>query len=204
VELDDGEPVGSNPTLILNDIAGGGGPEWSPGGPYEDHILFISDSYNDLEVIPATGGETQILHTVAEGHHIWNPVWSPTGDRIAFMDWDGDHYALKIFNVVSKEVTTVVEPFVGNNLDWARTQDKIAYDTSYKVRNKWIYELYTVDINTGNTQYLFNGKRPTWSPEDKLCFEYRGLVVHDFGTGESEEINNWGYNPDWSRGSIAL
>jgi Tol biopolymer transport system component len=199
VDVVDGEPVGSNPTLLFDGISGG--PEWSPGGPYGGKILFTRGPNYDLEVIPATGGDPEVIHYAPDGHHFWRPVWSPGGDYIAFMDWDGKDYSLKIVDVVSKEETLVVESFSATCLDWARQRDanEIAYSIQYKVRNKWIYELYTVDIDTGNRNYLFEGKRPTWSPDDKLCFEHRGLVVHDFDTGENEEICNWGYYPDWCR-----
>jgi dipeptidyl aminopeptidase/acylaminoacyl peptidase len=201
VDVVNGKPVGSNPTLLLNDIGGSGGPEWSPRGPYENHILFVGDTYNNLKVIHATDGDTHTLYTADTGHTIWYPVWSPDGDKIAFMEWNGEHHALKILDVSSEGVTTVVEPFIGKCLDWARlrTDYEIAYSLSYKVGKKYVHELYTVDIDTGATNFLFNGMNPTWSPEDNLCFEYRGLVVHDFDTGESEQINKWGYYPDWCR-----
>jgi Tol biopolymer transport system component len=201
VAVVDGEVQGSNPTLLLENILGG--PEWSPAGQgssMEDMILFTRDSLRDLEVIPATGGIPQSLYTAPEGHRVWNPAWSPAGDSIAFMEWDGDQYALKILYVGSG-VTTVAEPFVGYSLDWARqrTQDEIAYGIKYKERNKWIFKLYTIDIESGNTKFLFKGENPTWSPDDKLLFEYGGLAVYDFDTEETEKIHKWGWFPDWCR-----
>jgi Tol biopolymer transport system component len=191
----DGEPQGENPTLLLDRILHGS-PAWSPGGLYSDHILFTRGYA--LEVISASGGTPDLLYTAPEGRTVWYLVWSPTGDRIAFLEWDVNHYLLKMLDVGSGDVTIVVE-FPANqgvsNLDWARTQNKIAFQTGSN-------GLYTVDISTGDTTYLFEGKNPTWSPDDShLAFiNNRGSIVsYEFGTGKTQKLVGGGYWPDWRR-----
>jgi dipeptidyl aminopeptidase/acylaminoacyl peptidase len=205
---EDGVPIGENKIFLLDRMQGH--PEWSPGGPYTDHILITrypdEGGYaHSLEVIPAEGGDPIEVYTDLEVT-LWNPVWSPGGDRIAVAESKGGVYGLAILDFVEatgKFVKTEshVLPHWPNCMDWARirTQDEIAYSIRYKVRNKYVHELWTVDSENGDPTLLFQGKNPTWSPDDKLCFEYNGLVVHDFGTGESEQISKWGYYPDWCR-----
>jgi Tol biopolymer transport system component len=197
VAVVDGEPQGSNPTLLLDQIYGG--PEWSPAGqgsPMEDMILFTS--YYSLEVIPATDGNPQTLYTAPEGQHVWNPVWSPRGDRIAFMEWDEDHYSLKILDVDSSVVTTVVDPFIGNNLDWARTKDMLAFQRTD--------EIYTLDISSKETAKIVDGKYPSWSPDDSHLVLigvgkkiWGSIVTYEFATGEITKLVGGGGMPDWSR-----
>jgi dipeptidyl aminopeptidase/acylaminoacyl peptidase len=204
VDVIDGEPQGSNPTFLLDEILDG--PEWSPLG---DRILFTrfpgGGGYpHSLEVIPAgglpPGGTPDTLYTDIEGT-VWHPVWSPGGDRIAFVKSVSGVYSLGILNLVTEDVSFIDLPTLPTRLDWARqrTQNEIAYSIKYKERNKWIYDLYTVDITSGNITFLFKGSNPTWSPDDKLLFERGGLTVHDFGTGEAEKISKWGWFPDWRR-----
>lgn len=202
---EDGVPRGENETGALIDRMQEG-PEWSPGGPYDGYILFnrFAESggpSHSLEVIPAGGGDPVPLYEDADGS-ISKPVWSPDGTSIAFVKYVDGNYELGIFDVNASEVTKWIPlPTGPMRIDWARqrTANQIAYSIRYKVRNKYVFELYTVDIESGNIQFLFEGSNPGWSPDDKLVFEYRGLVVHDFGTGESEEISNWGWRPDWKR-----
>jgi Tol biopolymer transport system component len=202
VDVPDGEPVGSNPTFLLDRMQEG--PEWSPGGQYDGHILFNrypgSGYSHSLEIIPATGGDPQVLYTDPDGT-VWNPVWSPDGNRIAFVRSVDGVYSLGIYDVVTGGTSFWDLPAWPMRLDWARQRidDEIAYSIRYKVRNKYVHELYTIDSDSGQITPLFRGSNPTWSPEDKLCYESNGLRVYDSITGESEQINKWGYYPDWCR-----
>ncbi len=197
VAVVDGEPQGSNPTRLLDYISGG--PEWSPAGegsPMEDMILFTGST--TLEVIPAAGGSTQTLYTAPTGHTVRNPTWSPTGDRIAFQEWDGDNYALKIL-VVGSDVTTVLAPFAGTNcLDWARTKDILAFHQND--------EIYTLDISTKETTKIVAGKYPSWSPDDSQLVLIStskktagSIVAYEFATGEITKLVGGGGMPDYSR-----
>jgi dipeptidyl aminopeptidase/acylaminoacyl peptidase len=203
---DDGVPIGENKFFLLDRMQGS--PEWSPGGPYIDHILitrYPGNGYSHtLEVVPAGGGNPIELYTDPEGT-VWNAIWSPDGNKIAFVKSVGDVYSLEILKVETGGASYIIKshdlPHWPNCMDWARQRAdyEITYSIRYKVRNKYVHELWTADSENGNPTLLFRGDRPTWSPDDKLCFEYQGLRVHDFGTGESEQISKWGYYPDWCR-----
>ena len=194
----DGEPQGENPTLLLDRILGG--PEWCPGGTYEDHILFARSPQSELEVISALpGGTPEVLYAADPGNTVWNPAWSPGGDRIAFMEWNGDYFLFKILDVASGVASTIhldESLQLGGRIDWARTrsQDELVYDIGGK--------LYTVDIASGNATFILDGKTPSWSPDDGklVCVNARGsMVAYEFATGETTKLVGGGYWPDWRR-----
>jgi Tol biopolymer transport system component len=189
VEVVDGVPTGSNRQLLV------GGhdphvhcPRWSPLG---DRILYCTMVLggNSLMAVPAEGGAPETLYT---GLNIQLPTWAPEGQRIAFVE----RTTIKILDLTTGTASTVRElPGVDfDSLDWARTQDVLAYDLGGTDK------IYTIDTGTGEITEIGEGAHVSWSPDDSfLAFSLRGIKTYEFATGDIRKLSRGGRFTDWLR-----
>ncbi len=195
VEVVDGEPRGSNAYPLLEDATS---PEWSPAG---DEILFVSccGFGNMLQVVDALGGTPRTLYTASPESRISCAAWSPNASTVAFVEAEPEAASIKILNVVSGEVTTVLGSLALGNmtrLDWARirTEHELAFGTAG--------ELHTVDIASGVRTFVTEGSTPSWSPDDnQLVFMTlrHQIATYNTLTGKTETLARSGWYPDWRR-----
>ncbi len=73
-------------------LADGDLPVLSPSG---DRVVFVKD--NQLSVVPTSGSAPATTLFFARGT-IGSPVWSPRGDRLAFVSSRGDHSFVGVFS----------------------------------------------------------------------------------------------------------
>jgi Tol biopolymer transport system component len=215
VTIVDGEPQGSNPTLLYSPAYWS--PSWSADG---DVIAFIERAYDSvtesngailLRTIPATGGEATTIYTAPGGYRINDPTWSTDELRIAWVEKDAsiaypDYSAsIMIMDLATSTVTTAYGPVDQYifHLDWARTGDVFAFTDGV--------DLYKIDLtqSTPTPEFIIgeNVIGASWSPDDnKIAFSKprpKGRVtwqvnIYDFDTGEVTVLAN-GRHPDWKR-----
>jgi Tol biopolymer transport system component len=187
VEVPNGVPTGSNRQLLV----GGhdphvGCPRWSPLG---DRILYCTLELggNAIMAVPAAGGTPETLYT---GLNIQLPTWAPDGQRIAFVE----RTTIKILDLTTGTVSTVRElPGADfDSLDWARTQDVLAYCLGGDDK------IYTIDIGTGEITEIGEGHHVSWSPDDSFL-AFSGIKTYEFATGDIQKLSRGGRNPDWLR-----
>lgn len=86
-----------------------------------------------------------------------------------------------------------------NDLDWARTQDTLAFEADGAI--------YTLDLWQASPVPVFitEGRSPSWSPDDtQLAFDVpgkrntRGVHILTLATGAVTRLAGCGY-PDWRR-----
>jgi len=176
-----------------------------------------------LRTIPATGGTPTTLYTAEDTYGISEPTWSHDGTEIAwvstrFIEPDTEEYfpipvdySIMVLDIPTNTTRTVFGPVTYRlyDLDWARTQDTIAFYAYSPVSG-----IYTVDIRQPDAvpQLVFaGGYSPTWLPDDaKIAFnapEYHwrtGKLIgwpiwtYEFSTAQKVRVGP-GWDPDWVR-----
>lgn len=201
------------------------GVAWSPVAVYERgyKIAYAAgpDALGmDIWLISPEGG---VAENVTNTPDVFEegPSWSPDATRLAYLaardDGNGDDYYDIWIHDFSTDSAARVElggPFVdrhvaiGSALDWARTQDKIAFSalTSEPVGDTAHngFEIWVVDLNDpANPVQLTDDPSvpfwsPSWSPDDSELIYTKG----DFITGSYCEL--WKMNADGSGQNLLL
>ena len=167
-----GVPQGSNFHCLSNTFttpADAFFPAWSPGPSNE--IAFSESSLGrSLWVVPADGGEPTAVYTAPLDHYVTTSVWSPTGDRLAFVQktsFDLPHDdEIKVLDRATGAVSTAFQTSsleIGSNLDWGRTEDVILFTEQSRTPTRYIYLLqyaqgHATRLLTGELGYLVSGQ----------------------------------------------
>jgi Tol biopolymer transport system component len=207
VEVANGIVRGTNTTtLVASPLALM--PAWSPSG---DVIAFIAQpgsgpECRELRTVPADGGAQQTLYAAPDGRTIKCPTWSPDSTEIAFLEGTGSaNFHVRVLEVVTGNVAEFELPASGghaafDDLDWARTGGAVAYveSTRNPKNGKVKHTVHALDLGTGETRAVTEGREPSWSPDDaKLALS--GVVVYDLDSGVSTRLSRDGFLPDWRR-----
>ncbi|MHC4392579.1 MAG: S41 family peptidase, partial [Planctomycetota bacterium] len=116
-------------------------PVWSPGGGY---VAFVSDRSGEYELyLLELGGDRELIQlTEGSSTYYFAPVFSPSGDRLAYADKTG---TIRIVDVVTKKVTEVDrEPFAEEpHLSFSHDGSWLAYDKTGDslLRAIWLYHI---------------------------------------------------------------
>ena len=147
-----------------------------------DRIAYVSDRDGDYEIYIHDLDTGQVEQITDNTRHDLRPVWSPDGDRIAYVN-DGLYvYDLDTGHVEQITDSTSREPWPV----WFPDGDRIAYVSD---------GLYVYDLDTGHVEQIIDNARvdgrPVWSPDgDRIAYVSDGLYVYDFGIGHVEQIND--------------
>jgi Tol biopolymer transport system component len=202
VVIRDGEPQGSNPRRLIDQCGAsfntpfiGCEPAWSPQGS----TIAFTDEGDHLWVIAADG--SQGASKLYSGHWLAAPAWSPDGGRIAVVEESTLIRVLTSAGAVKRTLDFTADFHVIGDLDWARTNDVLAFSGVAKSGGEAVY---TVDLSqvTPTPIEVAEGESPTWSPDDgHLALIQRGqkLVSLDLSTGTATRLAADALDPDWAR-----
>src|SRR3990170_1637749 len=242
VIVSNGTVQGTNPLLLYANVSHAAGfrPAWSPDGTViafiEERVDFWGDFRPQLLcTIPASGGAPTTLYAVEswEGAlvamQLFSPTWNAAGTRIAWVEnhlelsdylAEYNEWSLMVLDLATNEVTTGFGPvnYSFDDLDWARTQDRVAFHSSPGGGRA---SVYTIDLGQPNPipQFVVWGWFPTWLPDDaKIAFAalqvvqisgpgksgktYQSYIMsvwtYEFSTGQQVVVGP-GSQPDWVR-----
>lgn len=196
---------GANFTVLARD---GFSPAWSPLG---NEIAF-STSEGNLALVPALGGQAQILYRPPSGYWSLSPAWSPDGARIAFVETEAGGYynnsALRLLDRASGKVTrTLLPSMIGaiGGLDWARGgSDLLAFHN--RPEFDWSSSsLYVLNLTDGTLVRVTAGVGPSWSPDNtKILYAYWSggrewqVRIIELASGSIQTLVRGAGSPDWN------
>ena len=106
-------PVGVTATPIAKRRGSEPAIDWSPQG---DRVLAQLATGEVIEILTDGSDEPVLLDFDGAAGTVIGPAWSPTGKSIAFISEseDGDTRSLRLLDISSGEITTVVTPLTGH------------------------------------------------------------------------------------------
>ncbi len=148
-------------------------PIWSPKG---DKIAWFSDANGKgyaLYITNQDGSEKKEIISIGISKMAWEPIWSPNGKYIAFVD---DDTRIRVINIEKKSIETVDN--AGTNLErgrmgitWSPDSQWLAYakagDNSLKQIKVW--SLSTKKV-TEITDPFANSFSPSWDLDHKHMY----------------------------------
>ncbi|MBN2388184.1 MAG: PD40 domain-containing protein [Anaerolineales bacterium] len=206
INLQDGLPVGSPPTELVQIFADG--PRWSPDGTQLAYVASEGNSGWRIYTIPAGGGIPSLVPNVPPGAR--DVDWSPDGARLVFTAYSDQNQVTDIY-VINLDGSGLTQLTHTPNIHedgptWSPDGSRIAYsavsrgDEPLGDRN-----LYIMNSNGSDPVQVTDDPAdefdPAWSPEgNRLAFtsdrydfnngNYEIFVIHTDGSGELRLTHN--------------
>lgn len=172
---------GSNLLNLTNHPAGDFRPQWSPDGT---RIAFVSnrDGNSEIYVMDSDGSnQTRLTNNPAEpvpspirsGAEVYqtvsvtwfddSPVWSPSGNRIAFVSIRSGEYEIYVMNSDGSGQTCLTPGWsMCQNPSWSPDGTKLAFES---MRPNGVWDIYVVNADGADLKLLIsNGRSFAWSP----------------------------------------
>lgn len=105
---------------LLSDA--GGGLSWSPDGSKIAFARGISEGTGEIRIADATTGDTSLVAGAGGPQY---PTWSPTGDRLAFMDEVGNIYTVGAEGTQLQQITDYSDKCAEHGPVWSPKGDFI-------------------------------------------------------------------------------
>lgn len=139
--------------------------------PNDKNIVFSHYNNGDasLYIVPASGGDAKVLAEPEEGYSYINPVFSPDGEKIAFIkQWEEDEQPfgeLMIIDLKNKKIESLTDE--GNHMtDAAFSPDGIELfvlqSSTYEnyspiaAEHPHGFDIYRIDMNTKKIEQVTN------------------------------------------------
>jgi tricorn protease len=163
----------------------------------------------DIYTVPVKDGSTRNL-TATSGVREMDGVWSPQGDKIAYLSDEGSVHRLVVVDqtgIGAKRIFDLGEPFYYSLMSWTADGKKIVYHDNH-------LHLYVIDLTNGRRQLIDTDLRRSdrtisLSPDSRwLAYTHAGdnyfdqLLLYDFDGGKKAPLTDqlaWATSPAFSR-----
>ena len=143
-----------------------------------DNAYYIRNEDGSVE--PLTDSEYEALKPNLRRGDMY-PVWSPDGDRIAFLSRRNGYMDIYVMNVDGSGVERLTEGYWVREFSWSPDGDRIVF---------YAYDIYIMNADGSDVVQLTDGndvRFPSWSPDgERIAF----FSYDDFGI--------YAMNPDGS------
>ena len=127
-------------------------PDVSPDG-LTIVAVVNADGTSNLATMPTAGGELSILTTFSDGEQVYNPRWSPGGDRIIFDYSVKDGRDIASIGPDGTELTFLVNgPEDSRTAIFTPDGEAIVYASDHT----GIFNLYSLDLQSGDREQITN------------------------------------------------
>jgi len=195
----------------LRAVLGMGGKEL-----YEQWVSHLKKVYRDgVRRISKNLVQGEIIESKGIGNFF--PVWSPDGQKIAYLSNKGSDYlhqtSLWLYDLRKKKAR-LLRGGIESSISWSPKGDAIAYARKRRVNRygSHYFDLFVYRLDKKKEQALTQGYRarsPDWSPDGKkLVFIFTrdgtdNLAIYDFKTGKIRPITRFKdgtqiFRPRWS------
>ena len=159
----------------------------------------VVEARGDIFSVPAKKGDWRNL-TKSDGTHDRNPLWSPNGDKIAYVSDASGEYQLMIADQKGEkpaEAISLGEPSFYQLNDWSPDGKKILYQD--KKLNLWYMDLTTkkpvkIATDTFGPNSTINAN---WSPDSKwVVYSQRldnnlgAIFLYELATAKSSQVTD--------------
>ena len=179
---------GSNQIMLTKSEQWSRYPKWSPKGL---KIVFLSgdemplidniDAGYDVEISVMNADGSQLLKLTNNDTWDLEPVWSPDGNKIAFIGSNNENTNIFVVDARSGDIFQLTD-FLSSKLylDWSPDGSKIIFDSNDEDGRS----IYLMNADGSDQEILFqtnNGaflNNPLWSPNGtKIMFEERRTYI---------------------------
>jgi Tol biopolymer transport system component len=159
------------------------GGSFSPDGSQVVYSTIFGHRWHSVVwLIDADGGTPQRLFR--RKRDIAHPVFSPNGEKIAFVAGGGDHSnTFMVMNADGGHARVVLSPdrLQGashvNHLAWSPDGTRLAFDADRPGDGVWRMEIYTFNSDGTGLTLIRPGRNPDWSPEgSRIAFVHHGVL----------------------------
>jgi TolB protein len=144
-----------------------------------------------------TDGMSVIELTSDDANYAY-PTFSPDGKQIAFCSTRAGNWDIYVMDMDGKNITQITTgPLQHIHPSFSPDGTKLVYSSLGSRSNQW--EIWTVDLNTGEKRMISFGLFPSWSPDksvDRIAFQrarqrgsrWFGLWTLDMVNGEARRL----------------
>jgi hypothetical protein len=133
-------------------------------------IAFASNYNGDYQIYFMNDDGSQLTQISKPPGEAFHPIWSPAGDKIAYVSKNNTKYSVHIYDLKDSSVTEFMEAdsnHIIEDLSWSNITNKIAYSIDGKIATKTLDKTVTTEI-----PMRFFCRYPSFGKNDELYFNY--------------------------------
>lgn len=172
----------------------------------ENQLALLNNAPDSRGDIYILNTETQEVVQLTRGHMIWGASWSPDGEQMLLVAWNGQYFEQYLFNPSTATLTLLdlKQISVNSPIKWSPDGTQLAFSGDGHI--------YVISSDGIGLKQLAEGESPAWSPDgSQIVFVTKSEQGTDQFTSDIHTIQSDGsqnhtlltfpgeiYRPSWS------